>query len=292
MGDEPPGVGAGETGEAAYSPPVNRLLTLGDVRGQREWHDYQQYGLGREHIPDLIRMATDPDLNWADPDSAEVWAPLHAWRALGQLHAEEAVGPLLGLLEELEDSDWFNEDLPEVFSLIGPAAIPALTAYLAEGRHGLWPRVTVARCLERIGADHPEVRGACVAALTRPLEAFRRNDPILNANVVLALTNLRATEALPLIERAFAADAVDLTLMGDWEDVQIEFGLKAERDTPRPNYFAMMMAGDPRPRGPRPVIVPAQGSGTEANRRATAARKTKGKRKAAAESRRRNRKRR
>ncbi len=137
MRDESPGGGAGEMDEVAYPPPVDRLLTLGDARGQREWHDYRQYGLDREHVPDLIRMATDPDLNWADPDSAEVWAPLHAWRALGQLRAAEAVGPLLGLLEELEDSDWFNEDLPEVFGLIGPVAIPALIAHLADQQHSL-----------------------------------------------------------------------------------------------------------------------------------------------------------
>jgi hypothetical protein len=39
------------------------------------------------------------------------------------------------------------------------------------------------------------------------------------------------------IEGAFAADAVEELVVGDWEDVQIEFGLKAERETPRPNYF-------------------------------------------------------
>jgi HEAT repeat protein len=31
---------------------------------------------------------------WADQNSMEVWAPVHAWRALGQLRAEEAIKPL------------------------------------------------------------------------------------------------------------------------------------------------------------------------------------------------------
>jgi hypothetical protein len=31
-------------------------------------------------------------------------------------------------------------------------------------------------------------------------------------------------EAAPLIERAFAAKRIDLSVMGDWEDAQVELG--------------------------------------------------------------------
>lgn len=289
MGDGSPGSEAGGTGEVVYPPPVDQLLALGDLRGEGAWRDYRQYGLGREQVPDLIRMATDPDLNWADSESAEVWAPIHAWRALGQLRAEEAIEPLLGLFEELDDSDWLTEDMPEVFGLLGPPAIPALATFLADKRHGLWPRVTASDSLEHISTQHPEARDACAAALARQLEAFRQDDETLNASLVLGLTKLRATEALPLIERAFAADAVDLTLMGDWEDVQIEFGAKAERDTPRPNYFAMMMEANRSERA-TPTLAPSN-STTAAQRRAEAAHKAKNRRKTVAQSRRRNRKR-
>jgi hypothetical protein len=51
-----------------------------------------------DQVPELIRMALDEDLHWADTESAEVWAPLHAWRTLAQLRAEAAVEPLIGLL--------------------------------------------------------------------------------------------------------------------------------------------------------------------------------------------------
>jgi len=36
--------------------------------------------------------------------------------------------------------------------------------------------------------------------------------------------DLKALEALPTIEKAFAADKVDLMVQGDWEDVQIDHG--------------------------------------------------------------------
>src|SRR3954447_20881997 len=116
----------------SYSSPVSQLLTFGDIRELREWPNYLDLDLGPEHVPELIEMATDEELNWADSESLEVWAPIHAWRTLGQLRAEAAVEPLLSLFEDLEDSDWVLEELPEVLGMIGSAALPALTTYIAD----------------------------------------------------------------------------------------------------------------------------------------------------------------
>ncbi len=50
-----------------YAFPLDKLLTLGDARPtMRRWPDYRQYGLAPEHIPDLVRMATDEELNLAE----------------------------------------------------------------------------------------------------------------------------------------------------------------------------------------------------------------------------------
>ena len=119
-----------------YAEPVSQLLTLGDPRETRGWPDYLALGIGSAQIPDLICMLEDDDLNWADAESLEVWAPLHAWRALGQLRAEAAVGPLIGILwriDELHD-DWVGEEVPVVLGMIGPAAIHGRRLWLAEVR--------------------------------------------------------------------------------------------------------------------------------------------------------------
>lgn len=216
-------------GIASYSPPVDKLLTLGDCRNFRGWPNYLELGLGPEHIPDLIRMAIDDELNWAASDSLEVWAPVHAWRALGQLHAEAAVEPLMRLLHELEGSDWPGEELPKVYGMIGAAAIPALTAYLADKSHGWHPRAVAAESLEQIGKMHPEVRAECVAALTRQLEQFAEDDPTLNSFVICSLIGLKAVESAPMIERTFTANCVERFVVGDWEDVQVSLGLREAR---------------------------------------------------------------
>ena len=168
----------------AYSPPVDKLLSVGDCRRLGEWPDYTSMDLGREHIPELIRMATDGKLHWADSDSSEVWAPVHAMRAPGQLRAEAAIEHLVPLFQILDEADWTREELPQVLGMIGPAAIPALSDFLANPDHGLYPRVAAGERLEKIGNAHPHAKAECVSRLIAQLEKFKDNDPVLNGFIV------------------------------------------------------------------------------------------------------------
>ncbi len=226
---------------APYAFPLDKLLTLGDARPTMgRWPDYRQYGLEPEHVPDLIRMATDEELNLANSDSQEVWAPMHAWRALAQFRAESAAEPLLSLLHWIDDNhdDMIREEVPDVLGMIGPAAIPAVVEYLADASHGRWARVAAASSLKEIGQRHPDTRAECVAVLTRQLEHFADQDETLNADLVGTLLDLKAAESAPVMERAFAAGRVELAVAGDWEEVQVELGLLEKRKTPRPNFVA------------------------------------------------------
>ena len=214
----------------SYSSPVDKLLTYGDARlGPANWPDYLELGFGPEHIPDLIRMATDEALNTAETEDVEVWAPAHAWRTLGQLHAEAAIKPLLDLLEEpwMEYDDWFMEELPEVIAMIGPVALPLLAEYLADLSRDEDARINVTTSVRKIAEHWPDAREQSVALLMGQLEKFDENEPDVNGFLVLALVDLKAQEAAPLIKRAFDADAVDPMIMGDWDDVQVELGLKS-----------------------------------------------------------------
>lgn len=214
-----------------YSPPINQLLTLGAPPEFGDaWPDYLKYGFGPEHIPELIRLATDPELRWVDTESREVWAPLHAWRTLGQLKATAATEPLLTLFSDDDDYDeWANEELPVVFGMIGPAAIPALGAYASDTSRGTYSRCYAANGLVEIAQAHPESRSECVALLIRQLEQAEKNDHELNGFFLSDLLDLEAVEAAPVMERAFASRLVDESIAGDWEYVQYELGL---RDTP------------------------------------------------------------
>lgn len=218
-----------------YEPPVDLLLACGekDARSDK-WPDYLELGFTTEHISDLIRMATDKKLFWADSESMEVWAPLHAWRVLGQLKAEAAIEPLLQLFEW--DDDWVSDELPHVFAMIGPAAIPALSTYL-EKKHkpadDPFPRIFAIDSLVKIAEEYPETQQECVMIFSNQLEAYASQDETLNAFLISALVDLKALDTLPLIEKAFDARCVDVMVIGDWEDIQVELGLKTERETSR-----------------------------------------------------------
>src|SRR5262245_27469927 len=135
-----------------YPPPVAALKDLGEVKLGEEWLDYRARGLGPAHVPDLMRMLLDPDLNEGDPESEEVWAPLHALRALGQLRAAEATEAILQELQQDHErgGDWVSETAPKVYGMIGPAAVPSLMKALRDGRHTIHLRWVVADSLTKI----------------------------------------------------------------------------------------------------------------------------------------------
>lgn len=225
----------------SYAPPVNRLLSLGEPRRNAP-EDYAALGITADAVPELIRMATDDALNDGPQDSNLVWSPVHAWRALGQLRSREAIAPLLTLFQRADDSDdWVTSDLPKALAQIGAPAIEPVADYLADSTHGEWARVTAADVLGHLGRQHAEWRSECVGRLTRQLEKSGEQPEMVNTFLISALWDLRAVEALPVIEQAFASGRVDESVNGDFEDVQIHFGLKTQREHPRqPNSLTEM----------------------------------------------------
>jgi hypothetical protein len=193
-------------------------------------------GLSEADVPELIRMALDQDLFIADSEDDAVWAPIHAWRALGQLGVAEAAEPLTQVLVWADDfySEWIYEELPAAYASIGPAAVPVLAEFVTDTSRGKWSRSAAGLAIREMGLRHPEARDACVAALAAALETYDSNAPGLNGSLINNLVYLNAIEAAPWIERAFDANAVDLSIMGDWEEVQIALGLLEERQTPIP----------------------------------------------------------
>ena len=242
-----------------YPSPVDKLLTYGDCSKMRDIPNYvQKFGFNADHVPDLIRMATDAELNNADQDSVEVWSPVHAIRVLTQLSAEAASQPLVNLFHEVDD-DWTPGELAEYFATVGAAAIPTLEAYLGDSSHDAYQLADAATALTKIAEKHPDLRDRCVAVLTQRLEDFANNDPEFNAFLIGELLDLQAVESAPVIEQAFVANRVPPFIVGDWDDVQVELGLKTREEVPEKrfaleeliNYYKQELG---QPRGFAPLV--------------------------------------
>lgn len=214
---------------ADYTAPVKQLLEIGEVKPKsvatpEKWIDYvQEYQLSESDIPELIRMATDSELNNAEMESKEVWAPLHAWRALAQLQAKDAIEPLMKLFELDDDYVW--SDLPSAYGFLGIPAIEPLTEYLADRNHSVIARNMAAEALVKIGNQDEAARHLCVSAIANQLSHYVRQNPEFNGLLVAALVDLNAVEAAETIETAYAAGCVDETIEGSWNDVQARLGL-------------------------------------------------------------------
>jgi hypothetical protein len=224
-----------------YADPLRQLLFVGKTRnyGPAEWPDYvTEFGLRREHIPELIRLACDAALNWGDPDSHEVWAPVHAWRALGQLRAEASVAPLLAFLKMAEGDEAVGQDFPTVFGMIGSEAIPHIAGFLSDRSNSRFPVCTAIDGLKEIADRHPECRAKCVGILARALEWHPETDQVINGFAVSALIDLAAIEVIDTMRDAFRRESVDISIAGDAEDVEIALGLRDSRSTPAPLFLA------------------------------------------------------
>ena len=224
--------------EPSYSEPVQQLFKLGEP-DISPWLDYSAMGITPAEIPELIRLVQDESMRWEEVsddeyDLPEWYAQVHAWRALGQLKAEQAIPALIGILRQVDDydDDWTGEELRDVFAMIGPTAIAPLAAYLANPENQTYARGAAAGSLAQIAENLPGYREDCLAAMVRALQSYNQNNETINAFIIAELVALKAVEHIALIEQAFQADKVDELVGGDFEDIQVNLGLLAERKTP------------------------------------------------------------
>ncbi len=204
----------------AYPEALHPFLSLGaDYSGT-----YAEFEIGRQYIPDLINMATEVNLHAYEQENPLAWAPVHAWRRLGQLKAKEAAEPLTEVFM-IGNPFIVVEELPTVFGMIGAPAIPVLKAFLEDRLKFDYARSQAAACLMGVGSNAvPEMYDICEAIVVGQLERYAENSRILNAFLIRMLVNLGVVP-LQTIAGAYAAGRVDEDIAGTWEAMQTRLGM-------------------------------------------------------------------
>lgn len=221
--------------DQTYKEPLEKFLTLGYEENAwflrtDKWPDYVgEYNLDESHIPDLIRLVdvhSDPKKEF---DEVADYAAVHAWRALGQLKAEAAIPILIEVLRRDIWEEFAWEELPEVFAMIGAPAIQPLVEQLNKAStENFHPILMYALTL--IAEHHPPTMQPVKTAVIEKLKRYEYNSPDINAFTVRALIDLKATDTLPIIKEAYDANHVDETIYGTYQEVEVAFGVRDEKD--------------------------------------------------------------
>lgn len=217
-------------GPATLASGVGALSEIGRPEPGDGREYVKVFGLVEDDVPALVKLSRcwldDEHFEATSPSSA-MWAPVHAWRALGELRAQVVIPTFLEMLDALDRrrDDWFLEEFPPLCERIGAPAADLLANYLLDAAHTEYARVAAAHGLQEIAAVDPAVRDRACEALAGALRPLSDAHPDLNAFLVSYLTDLAAVEHAGLIERAFEAGVVSELVCGDWPQSAFELGL-------------------------------------------------------------------
>ncbi|MGE4157715.1 MAG: YecA family protein [Planctomycetota bacterium] len=215
--------------DAQYTGLVAELLTKGDPREWEDWPNYLDMGFTQEHVPALIEMATDADLNFAPSDSLRVWAPVHAWRTLTQMKAKEAIKPLLLLFHFMPDNEWVDE-LHEFYDAMGREAIGPFDEVW--DMYGPESQMQIISCLQVIIENHDDAHEECRSFARARLAQHADNDPGINGWLIAILMNLDDKTSIGLIREAFRARDVLHDVAGDLLTIEKELGVPPDENFP------------------------------------------------------------
>jgi hypothetical protein len=222
---------------------IAQLYQLGDPRqlevkkDKQGWHDYLQYGFSEADVPELIELVRNQSLS-TSTDRMEVWVPLYAWRILGQLRAADAITPLISMIEFFvkEKDEWAITEMSEVMGNMGQPAIEPLLNYLMDHSNSEMARSVMSEGLGKIAAYHlagrPEVLNAFHVYLSSPDLSAKD----FNGLLICVFMYLEATELIEGIRHLYQQNAVNLSIPGDIEDVEINLGLREKRETAEKKY--------------------------------------------------------
>jgi hypothetical protein len=216
--------------DAPYPAAVASLRNLGKpnqpgVEIRRNKLDFDQ-----SHVPDLVRMARDRELNTALGDTDAAYAPIHAVYVLAGLDIADVVEEIIPLLNL--QNDWVDVALVEMLGRAGEVALEPLVRYLHDPTRWHYGRTYAADALAKMARFHPELWPRIVPILRGVLQNAAQHDAVINSFIISSLLGIQAVEALPEMRQAFELGQVDEMIHGDWGRILKELGQEPDPDDP------------------------------------------------------------
>jgi len=223
--------------ESKYSEKIQPLFELNrdGYMDEKSVNEYTKFNFTKEDIPELIELAMDDrseeiDYELYQKESDRLYfATIYAVRVLGKLGAVEAIEPLVNKMYLSLDSDFYQEAMIYFLADIGVEALDFIENELLMVAED---KLTLFDGLKRIVEQNPQEHDRVEAFLLKYLETTEDNGSHL-AFAISQLVDISGAKHLDMIERIFETKEVDTMFNGDFEDIEIELGLKKERVHPR-----------------------------------------------------------
>lgn len=202
-----------------------------------EWIDYvKKFDLTPNDLPILAVMVSSDKLYFAKQEG-KYFVPLHVGCAISQLKVPNSEVLLINQCyrRQMYDMDVLAEIFPFYLGNFGLEAIPNLQLAMDKSEDP-FIRVIFSEALEAMAHQYPEIRSQVIEVLAKNLANYEKLDEMDNAFLIHNLVELKAIDQLPLIKKAFDAEKVDWSHMGDYEEIEIAMGVKTERTTPKPKF--------------------------------------------------------
>ena len=177
------------------------IREIGEDFSIHDWKDYRSI-LPAEELDEAYLLARVDDHVSDDvpEDSPLPWVPMHAWRALAQLHAPSVIEPVMRRAEGPDDQQAYT-DFSKLSAEIGEPAIAPLQAILADRSRPESYRTLAAMGLGGVGR---QATGATRAGIVESLLDQIRNNPgdgWINGTAVASLIAMDERAAGPEVLR-------------------------------------------------------------------------------------------
>ena len=226
-----------------YDGRISVLFSLGrnGLMSRENQIDYiKKYGFCEEDKEQLLELATDMDIyqydysEMGDDEGLEFFGVVHAWHVLSKLKVPEAKQLFV---DWFESYDFDNPDewmISEFRTLIRPYRsdmFDYIKAYVKDESNSEWVRMEYLEVIK----DMYEANEITLEELNVFLDTVlsESNSSIVNAGAIGVCMDHKLTEHHERIKECFEKKAVDIDHIGDLEDVEIEMGLRTERETER-----------------------------------------------------------
>lgn len=210
---------------------VDRLRALGECASTLEWVTDESYYkkslVTSSDTPELIELAINVDY-FLSEDEDYYWLPVHAWRLLGRIGAVEAIQPLIGCFNTHFDDEWCQDELPEVFSLIGKDALIPLSTFLTNKSQTDRGYYLAIESMTYIAMRDETQEKYVIDIFTNILDDTNEESAYLNTLIVMRLIEFNAEHKMQYIAKAVKRDMVETWFTGDIETIEINMGIRPE----------------------------------------------------------------